>query len=198
MSDVFIDKSRMESLVDGIFAVCMTLLVLTINFPQGLDIKDDVVILKAIEHLIPQMIIYFVAFALIGIFWCIFHSRFRYVKKLDNTFIWLNLLWLMFIGLMPFSTSLNGDYPMFHTAVLVFHLNFLILSSLLFILWAYASKNNLIDEKLDQKSVALNRNILVVMVVVCLFALIISFFSPSISNLFYFLIFPGIMLVKRY
>jgi len=198
MSESFLDRSRIESLVDGIFAVSMTILVLTINFPQGLDIKDDIVILKAIEKLIPQMIIYFVAFALIGIFWCIYHSRFRHVKKLDNTFIWITLFWLMFIALMPFSTSLNGDYPMFHTAVLMFHVNFLILSFLLFILWAYASKNNLIDEKLDQKTVALNRNILVVMVVVCLFALIISFFSPSISNIFYFLIFPGILLVKRY
>jgi len=197
MSEAFIDKSRMESLVDGIFAVCMTILVLTIDFPKGLNIKDDIVILKAIENLIPQMIIYFVAFALIGIFWCIYHSRFRYVKRLDNTFIWINLFWLMFIGLMPFSTSLNGDYPMFHTAVLVFHLNFLILSSLLFVLWAYAFTNNLIDESLEKKTVRLNRNILIVMVVVCLFALIISFFSPSISNLFYFLIFPGIVLVKR-
>ena len=71
MSESFLDRSRIESLVDGIFAVSMTILVLTINFPQGLDIKDDVVILKAIEKLIPQMIIYFVAFALIGIFWCI-------------------------------------------------------------------------------------------------------------------------------
>ena len=92
----------------------------------------------------------------------------------------------MFVALMPFSTSLNRDYPMFHTTVLMFHVNFLILSFLLFILWAYASTNNLIDEKLDQKTVTLNRNILVVMVAVCLFALIISFFSPSISNLFYF------------
>ncbi len=198
MSDTFIDKCRMESLVDGIFAVSMTVLVLTINFPQGLDIKDDIVILKAMEHLVPQMIIYFVAFALIGIFWCIYHSRFRYVKKLDNTFIWINLFWLMFIALMPFSTSLNGDYPMFHTAVLIFHLNFLVLSFLLFLLWAYASKKNLIDESLEKKTVILNKNILIVMIVVCLFALIISFFSPSISNLSYFLIFPGILLVKRY
>ena len=99
---------------------------------------------------------------------------------------------------MPFSTSLNGDYPMFRTAVLVFHLNFLIVSSLLFILWAYASTNNLIDEHLEKKIVRLNRNILILMVVVCLFALIISFFSPSISNLSYFLIFLGILLVKRY
>jgi uncharacterized membrane protein len=198
MSDTFIDKSRMESLVDGIFSVSMTILVLTINFPQGLDIKDDIVILKAIEKLIPQLIIYFVAFALIGIFWCIYHSRFRHVKRLNNTFIWINLFWLMFIALMPFSTSLNGDYPMFHTAVLMFHVNFLVLSFLLFIMWEYVSKNNLIDEKLDPKAVALNRNMLVVMVLVCLFALIISFFSPSISNLFYFLIFPGILLVKRF
>lgn len=81
MSEAFIDRSRMESLVDGIFAVCMTVLVLTIDFPKGLDIKDDIVILEAIEHLIPQMIIYFVAFALIGIFWCIYHSRFRHIKN---------------------------------------------------------------------------------------------------------------------
>lgn len=198
MSEAFIDRSRMESLVDGIFAVCMTVLVLTIDFPKGLDIKDDIVILEAIENLIPQMIIYFVAFALIGIFWCIYHSRFRHIKKLDNTFIWINLFWLMFIGLMPFSTSLSGDYPKFHTAVLVFHLNFLILSFLLFLLWAYASKKNLIDESLEKKTVILNRNILIAMVMVCLFALIISFFSPLISNLSYLLIFPGIFLLKRY
>lgn len=60
MPQAFLDRNRMESLVDGIFAVSMTLLVLTINFPQGLDIKDDIVILKAIEKLIPQILIYFV------------------------------------------------------------------------------------------------------------------------------------------
>ncbi|MEN6378115.1 MAG: TMEM175 family protein [Methanofastidiosum sp.] len=39
MSVAFIDKNRMESLVDGIFAVCMTILVLTIDFPKGLILK---------------------------------------------------------------------------------------------------------------------------------------------------------------
>lgn len=75
MSESFLDRSRMESLVDGIFAISMTILVLTINFPPGLDIEDDIVIAKAIGNLISQVIIYFVAFALIGIFWCIYHSR---------------------------------------------------------------------------------------------------------------------------
>ena len=197
MSEVFLDKSRMESLVDGIIAFSMTLLVLTINFPQGLDIKDDVTIVKAIENLIPQMIIYFMAFALIGVFWRIYHSRFQHIKRLDNTFIWINLFWLMFIALMPFSTSLSGDYPTLLIAVLIFHVNFLILSLLLFLLWFYASKNNLIDEKLDLKTIIINRNILIVMIVVSLIALIISFFSPSISNLSYFLLFPGIQIIKR-
>jgi uncharacterized membrane protein len=197
MPEAFLDRSRMESLVDGIFAISMTILVLTINFPPGLDIEDDIAIAKAIGNLIPQVIIYFVAFALIGIFWCIYHARLKHVKKLDNTFIWINLLWLMFLALMPFSTSLAGDYPNFHTAAIIFHVNYLVLSFMLFLSWTYASKNNLIDEKIDPKTVRINRDILVVMVAVCVLALIISFFSPIISNLSYFLVFLGILFVRK-
>lgn len=103
----------------------------------------------------------------------------------------------MFLALMPFSTSLAGDYLNFHTAAIIFHVNYLILSFLLFVSWSYASKNNLIDEKIDLKTVRINRDILLVMLAACLLALIISFFSPIISNLSYFLVFPGIIFVRK-
>ena len=196
ITENFLNKNRLGSLIDGVFATCMTILVLTIDFPPGLDIKDDIVIANAVMKMIPQVIIYFTAFGLLSLFWYFHHSRFECIKRIDKPFIIINIIWLMFIALIPFSTSLSGDYPYLHTAVFVFHINFFILSAFLFLLWFYAMNNNLIDEKIDKKMILANRDIKIVMIVVCLLALVFSFVSPPLSILVYFLIIPGTQIIK--
>ena len=103
-----IPKNRLETLVDGIFAIAMTLLVLSIEIPsiQFHCVTDFQIY---IISLLPKIFIYFLSFILLAIFW-MNHHIFFIIKRTNRTILWINIIWLMFIALIPFSTSLVSSF----------------------------------------------------------------------------------------
>jgi uncharacterized membrane protein len=51
-----------------------------------------------------------ISFLLIGLNWTIHHRMFGYVTAYNRRLLWLNLFFLFFIVLMPFSTGLYGEF----------------------------------------------------------------------------------------
>ncbi len=47
---------------------------------------------------------------MIGLFWMGHHEQFSYIRRVDGVMLWLNLFFLMTIGLIPFVTSLLSDH----------------------------------------------------------------------------------------
>jgi uncharacterized membrane protein len=78
------NKARLESFSDGVFAFAITLLVLSIPIP---DIKsaDDRLLTAALLRATPQLIPYVTSFATIGIIWLNHHSMFHEVEKVQHT-----------------------------------------------------------------------------------------------------------------
>ncbi|TGR90580.1 hypothetical protein EN852_039775, partial [Mesorhizobium sp. M2E.F.Ca.ET.209.01.1.1] len=64
----------------------------------------------------------------------------------------LNLCFLAFIALLPFSTDLLADFLEFRIAVLVYWLNLLMLGATLFSSWWYADRNGMIAEDVDAET----------------------------------------------
>jgi uncharacterized membrane protein len=96
------DLGRIMAFTDGVMAVAITLLVLNLEVPTvPADELDD-----ALVDLIPSLIAYLLAFALVGRFWVIHHRLFETLRAFDSTLMTLNLAFLTLIVLVPFSTAL--------------------------------------------------------------------------------------------
>ena len=104
------EKSRIAALVDGIFAVAMTLLVLDLKLPEGLKMSSDAELWRQLLELTGRFSTYALSFIVLGTFWIGHHSLFHFVRKVNRGLLWLNMLFLLFITLLPFSTNLLSGH----------------------------------------------------------------------------------------
>jgi uncharacterized membrane protein len=103
------NKARVESFSDGVFAFSITLLVLGIQIPNLARIEDQQLrsgLINALHQLIP----YITSFATIGIIWLNHHAMFHAVERVDHPTLVLNLLLLFVVSFIPFPTAALGRY----------------------------------------------------------------------------------------
>lgn len=131
-----ISKARLETLVDGIFAIAMTLLVLGIAPPRPQISLAPSVLPGMIEDLLPQVFLFIVAFLVLALFWLGHHRQFHFVHRVDPTLLWINMLILIAIVFVPFSTDVAGDYVDITSATLLFHVNMFIVGILFAVQWS--------------------------------------------------------------
>jgi uncharacterized membrane protein len=140
-SEETVAKSRTEALSDGIFAFAMTLLVISLAVPPIPESTAPVVLPGILAGMWLEFLIFAIAFFVIASFWLSHHRIVRKVKYVDDRLIWINILFLFFIVLIPFSTTISGDYPNVLEAVLLFHANILVASLLLTMSWWYTIRS---------------------------------------------------------
>jgi uncharacterized membrane protein len=182
------NTKRIETLVDGIFAIAMTLLVLNLDVPQLVYPVPDATMQNILIGLGPKLFTYALSFILLAIFWRVNHSQFYHIKRANTTLLWITIIWLLFVGLVPFSTSLTGEYGYLTSAQVFFSLNLLFIGSLSALIWYYATERNLIGDELSFKEIMNIRRLNLVLPVVSLLALGMAFINPSWSGLSYALI----------
>jgi uncharacterized membrane protein len=101
------DRSRLEAFSDGVFAVAITLLALNIAVEGP---GHGTSLAKQLGQHWPAFVAYLVSFLTIGIIWVNHHSLLRAVRSVDRTLLFLNLVLLLFVVLIPFTTATVADY----------------------------------------------------------------------------------------
>lgn len=140
-------KSRLEALSDGIFAFAMTLLVIGLNLPDKATIvQSNQFAQQTLFSLYSDFFHYVLAFLILGAFWLSQHQQFHSVKVPDKVFIWINLVTLMFVALLPFSTSFSGDFPGASMGAIVFEANLFAIGMGMTCQWWYATKESRLTE----------------------------------------------------
>ena len=178
---------RIEALVDGIFAIAMTLLVLTLTIPAAG--KGPIEVHGLLLGQIDKFFNYALSFILLAIFWIRHNQQFHFIKRTDGKHLWINIFFLMFVALMPFSTSLAGDYSKEPLAEVFFASNILMLGIFLVWNWVYATNHHrLVDSSLDPRRIALGKKRGVVTAPVAVLAMGLAFIDPWISSFVYLLI----------
>jgi len=133
-------KGRLEALSDGIFAFAMTLLVIGLNLPdKATMVQSNEFALHILLSLYSDFFHYVLAFLILGAFWLSQHQQFHSVRVPDKTFIWINLVTLMFVALLPFSTSFSGDFPGASMGAIVFEVNLFAIGVGMTCQWWYAT-----------------------------------------------------------
>jgi uncharacterized membrane protein len=97
-------KGRLEAFSDGVFAIAITLLVLTIPQPNNYRHLGD-----ALTDQWPAYAAYLVSFAVIGIMWLNHHTIFTHFDQVDRKLIYLNLALLATIVFVPYPTGVFGE-----------------------------------------------------------------------------------------
>src|SRR5437868_654279 len=100
---------RLVFFSDAVFAIAITLLVLEIripHLPRGVTIAEA---WREFWTLWPSFFAFALSFFVIGRFWMGHHERFRPLRHFDDRLMWPNLLYLMTIAFMPFSTAFLGS-----------------------------------------------------------------------------------------
>lgn len=105
-----LEKNRIEALVDGVFAVALTLLVLDIRLPEGMAAPTDAALAAQLATLERHFVIYVVTFIVVGVYWINHHIQFHFIERTNRTLIWINLAYLMIVSFLPFATDLVGDH----------------------------------------------------------------------------------------
>jgi uncharacterized membrane protein len=116
-----IEFSRIVAFSDGVFAIAITLLVLNLVVPEHLKPGQDLWSLLWGER--QDLFAYAISFAVVGRFWVVHHRFFGDVTGFDSRLITLNLFYLAWIVLMPFSSQLLGDHADQSAAVIVYAVN---------------------------------------------------------------------------
>jgi uncharacterized membrane protein len=116
-----IEFGRIVSFSDGVFSIAITLLVLNL-----LGISDTLShgeVAGALWDQREKLLAYAISFAVIGRFWVVHHSFFGEVKAFDGRLMSLNLFYLGWVVLIPFSSEVLGEYAGATAAVVLYAVN---------------------------------------------------------------------------
>jgi len=95
-------KGRLEAFSDGVLAIVITIMVLELKVPRGVD-------LDALEPLLPVFLTYVLSFIYLGIYWNNHHHMFHATKQVSGRILWANLHLLFWLSLFPFATGWMGE-----------------------------------------------------------------------------------------
>lgn len=191
----FVTTRRLEALTDGIFAFSMTLLVIFIETPKAHHLTSPLQLQVYLGEQYPQFISYLITFLLLANFWVIHHNISRFITKTNYVNLWLNIVFMLFIVLLPFTSLIVGDYPLSWGSIFLFIGNIFFICSLLFIIWLYASgKRRLTVPEMDRQHIQSITNKLFIGVVVSSLSIVLSFFNVS-AALYVYLLIPLILIL---
>ena len=144
---------RIEALSDGVFAIAMTLLILEIHVPSIEGEKTENGLIHAFFQLAPEFLSYLLGFVTLGIFWTGQSTQHSFLNKSDRHLSWINVLFLMFICLLPFSTAFLNEYIEFKFSVFLYWFNILCAGIIIYWHWHYAMTHQLVNLDSEQVKV---------------------------------------------
>jgi len=94
--------TRLEAFSDGVLAIIITIMVLELKVPHGVD-------LAALKPVLPVLLSYVLSFIYLGIYWNNHHHLFQATEQVSGGILWANLHLLFWLSLFPFTTAWMGQ-----------------------------------------------------------------------------------------
>jgi uncharacterized membrane protein len=107
----FISAERLIFFSDAVAAIAMTLLAFSLPLPHHIaSDASDKTVWDAVWADRTDYLTFLISFGVIANHWRLHHRLFRFVYRLDARIITLNMVWLLMIVIIPFTTKLiSGD-----------------------------------------------------------------------------------------
>ena len=144
-----LDVKRIQSLTDSVFAIVITILSLTLVVPPG---ENDEGIRRFLwDQILPKLFIFFLGFIIVGAYWVDTHYNHHHILKVNKVSIWLNIFFLMFICLIPFSSGFLANYLYSPISVIIYSINLIIVSTWHLAMLLYSWRKQFIQPYVDKK-----------------------------------------------
>ncbi|NHI89418.1 MAG: DUF1211 domain-containing protein [Candidatus Thorarchaeota archaeon] len=141
-TETSLELERIVFFTDAVMAIVSTILVIELALPDLSATELASQLPEILFSMLPKFTSYALSFFIIGSFWVRHHDIFSYIRKYDNRLIWLNIIFLLFLALIPFATGVLGA-TVFVAASVIFYSGVVASASFVFLLmWIHASRNN--------------------------------------------------------
>jgi uncharacterized membrane protein len=139
--------NRIEALTDGVFAIAMTVIVLSLDLP-----RTGGSLAHRLWQLGPKLASYVLSFVMLGVLWIGHHYQLNHLRQTNRMLIWLNLAFLLAITFLPFGAAVLGSESQNPGAVVLYAGTILLAGVSLLAHWRYAMKHpELIAANFDPK-----------------------------------------------
>jgi uncharacterized membrane protein len=180
---------RIEALADGVFAIVMTLLVLDIDVPERPPAAGSGDLTGALLGLWPKLLCYVISFVTLGVYWVAHHLHFYSIKRADRVLLWINILFLMTIGLVPFSTALLGEHYRVPVAAAAYGANMMAVGLILQLQWWYATRGRrLVNPDLEEGFVRSVSHVILLGPAVYVVAVLLGWVSTTVALVLFLLV----------
>lgn len=188
------DKRRFETFFDGIIAIILTILVLELKLPET-EHAENLSTQQQLVCLLPMFVSYIGSFLLIVGIWLDHHILFLNVQKLTKPYVLLNMLFILSLSIVPFTTAFAGNHYHDSFAVALLFTNYFVMNFCFGMLYWNAAKNKLVSIEFlnDNKTVAIYSYLGIAGLA---FAIPLAYFNTYLSFALGILIFLGHFLKK--
>ena len=140
---------RVVALTDGIFAIAMTLLAFQIQVPHIAAHAGSHEFFADLSKVGTKLAIYVISFIVLGVYWVAHHIEFALIKRVNLRFVYMNIAFLLFIGLIPFSAAVLGNYWYEQGAILVYGTNVILCTATLAAMLEYSIHHDWMVSRTD-------------------------------------------------
>lgn len=141
-----LEFARFANLSDGVFAIAMTLLVVTVGEPTVSAAR----ITSELKGLLPQISAFFLSFAVIGRYWLAHHEFVSVLTSVNGRLLLSNLAYLALVAFLPFTTGLFGDYNAVPLVIAIYALNVAAISLMEVVMFIVAHRGGMVERPLPQ------------------------------------------------
>ena len=190
------DKKRLETFIDAVFAIAITLLGFSFVAPVVQHSSRELV--GSLMGIAPKFAGYFLAFALVGFLLNNNWRQFQNIVYANWVLYYINILFLSFVVLVPFATTVWTTYPDITAGVLVFHSVIFVAGVILYANWAYVRwRPYLLKKDITEQTLReiVYRNVSIPLA--SALAIALAFISPILSNTAYPLIMMMLIAIRQ-
>ena len=144
-----LNRARVLTLSDGVFAIAMTLLVLELRVPERTVNVKAVDVLRDIR---PSFIAFLISFFVIASAWANHRDLFEVIRLTDRNLVWLNVVYLLPLTMIPFGAALLSRYGTDKLSLTIYGGLLLAIAVMRLVIWLYAtSRPHLLFEPVDRE-----------------------------------------------
>lgn len=166
---------RMVFFSDAVFAIAITLLIIEVHVPHLHYDATNAQWADALIGLLPNFAAFALSFLVIGAIWAAHHTTMGYLSRYSSKLLWPNLLLLMTVAFLPFSTALLAMGGMAQLPNSFYATSLLVAALLKTRLTLLALQPELLRPDADPACVAIERRRAWIMPAAALIALIVTF-----------------------
>ena len=107
-------------LIDGVFAIAITILVLELKIPELEDRLSVAELGRALLRQAPTFVSYLLSFSVLGVFWYRHNHLYRHYRTITGRMLALHFVQLAAAAFFPFCAGLMGRYPTNRLSVVIY------------------------------------------------------------------------------